>query len=132
MSSMMGPGHQVDVGPVVPDGNVQDSFSEVAELRDEVLDESGDLGRWALVWGSLGVVFALLLHGPVLFAVGAVICGAAVLANLLSRRRWRAGTPQSRTMAWAGLALGLLGLALGFAGLVGHPLFGWGWSWRAH
>jgi hypothetical protein len=128
MSSMMGPGQQVNFGPDIPPGDVEATFTEVAELHDEVLEQFSDLGRWALGWGALGVVFSLLLHGPVFFVASAVLCGAAGIAWLLSHRRFVAGTPQSRAMAWAGFVLGLLGLALAFAGLVGHPLFGLGWK----
>jgi hypothetical protein len=80
----------------------------------------------------LGLAVSLLAHGPLIFLAAMVFCGAAFIAWLLCRRRAVAGTPQSSTMAWVGLLLGLLGLALGFAGLVGHPLFGLGWSWQIH
>ena len=130
--AMQGP-HPPEFGPDIPPGDVQDTFSELAELRDdELIDASGDLGPWALLWGSLGVVSSLLLHGPIICVIQAVMCGAALIAWLLTRRRARAGTPQSATMAWAGLLAGFVGLGLGFAGLVGHPLFGWGWSWQVH
>ncbi len=131
--TMAGGPHPPEFGPDMPPGDVPAVFSELAELRDgEVIDESGDIGPWALVWGSLGVVSSLLLHGPIIFLIEAVLCGAAFIAWLLSRRRERAGTPQANALALAGLLLGLLGLGLGVAGLVGHPPFGLGWSWTIH
>ena len=125
------PGQHIDYGPDMPAGDVPATFTEVDELHDEVLDQSSDLGRWALAWGLIAVVFALLLHGPVLFVGQLVLCGAAFVCWLLCRRRARAGTPQSPTLAWLGLILALAALGLGFAGLAGHPLLGWGWSWKA-
>jgi hypothetical protein len=119
-------------GPAIPDGDVKATFTEVDELRDEVFDYSSDLGRWALFWGSLGLVLSLLLHGPVFFIAEAVVCGAAFFAWLLSRRRTAAGMHQSVNLAWVGLLLGILALGLAFAGLIGHPLLGLGWSWQAH
>jgi len=115
--------HPPEFGPDIPAGDVQSSPSELAEMRDgELIDASGDVGPWALLWGSLGVAFSLVVHGPIVFLTAMMMCGAAFIAWLLCRRRSRGGTPQSGTMAWAGLLLGLLGLGLGFAGLVGHPL----------
>jgi hypothetical protein len=111
---------------------VQAGFSEVAGLRDAVYDASSDLGRWTLAWGLICVLVGLLLHGPGFFVAQLVLCGAAFIAWLLCGRRFRAGIPQSRGLAWAGLLLALLGLGLGLAGAIGDPLFGWGWSWQIH
>ena len=121
---------QPHLGPDLPPGNVQDGFSEVAGLRDAVYDTSSDLGRWALAWGLISVLVGLLLHGPVFFVAQLVLCGAALIAWLLCGRRLRAGIPQSRGLAWTGLLLALLGLGLGFAGAIGHPLVSFGMTWR--
>jgi hypothetical protein len=95
-------------------------------------DASGDLGPWALLWGGLALACALFLHGPVFVLVALGLCGAAGIAALLSRRRFRAGTSQSRALALLGLCLALIALALIVAALVGHPLVEWGWAWRFH
>lgn len=111
--------------------DIRDPFREVAALRDEVDDTSGDLGPWVLVWGSASSVFSLLFHGSVLFVASVLLSGVGVVSYLLCSRRRRAEIPQSRGMAVAGLLLAVLGLGLAVAGLVGHPPFGLGWSWRA-
>lgn len=123
-------GQQVPYGPDIPPGDVQATFSEADELRDEVYDTSGDLGRWALAWGVIGAAFSLFLHGPGFFVVQLILCGAAFLAWLLCRRRWHADIPQSPLLAWVGLLLALVGLGLGLAGAIGHPLIGWGVTWK--
>jgi hypothetical protein len=102
----------------------------VAGLRDAVYDASSDLGRWTLGWGLICVLAGLLLHGPGFFVAQLVLCGAAFIAWLLCGRRFRAGIPQSRGLAWTGLLLALLGLSLGFAGAIGHPLVSFGVTWR--
>jgi hypothetical protein len=127
MLSTMGHGN---VGSGVPT-DVGDAFTEVAGLRDEGIDESGDLGPWVLGWGLASLIFSLLFHGPVFFVLSLLLSGAAIIARLLCGRRRRADIPQSRRMARVGLALALVGLGLACAGLVGHPLFGLGWSWQA-
>ena len=71
---------------------------------------------------------SLLLHGPVFLLVAFGLCGAAEIAALLSRRRFRAGTRQSRGPALLGA---LVALALVAAALVGHPLVEWGRAWRS-
>lgn len=123
-------GPQPHLGPDLPPGNVQAGFSEVAGLRDAVYDASSDLGRWTLAWGLIGVLVGLLLHGPGFFVAQLVLCGAAFIAWLLCGRRFRAGIAQSRGLAWTGLLLALLGLGLGFAGAIGHPLVSFGVTWR--
>lgn len=111
--------------------DIRDPFREVAALRDDAPDETGDLGPWVLGWGSASVLFSLLLHGPLFFVVSVVLSGAGVIAYLLCGRRRRAEMPQSRAMAVAGLLLALLGIGLAIAGLAGFSPFGLGWSWRA-
>ena len=128
--SMSMPPHPPEFGPDIPSGDVQAALSEVDELRGGVYDASSDLGRWALAWGLIGVLVGLLLHGPAFFAAQLVLCGAAFIAWLLCGRRYRAGTPQSRGMAWIGLLLALLSLGPGFAGAIGHPLVSFGLTWR--
>jgi len=55
--------HPPEFGPDIPAGDVQASFSELSELRDnELIDASGNIGPWGLLWGSLGVVCSLLLE----------------------------------------------------------------------
>jgi hypothetical protein len=122
--------HPPEFGPDIPGGDVQAALSEVDELRGGVYDTSSDLGRWTLAWGLIGVLVGLLLHGPVFFVAQLVLCGAAFVAWLLCGRRFRAGIPQSRGWAWTGLLLALLGLGLGFAGAIGHPLVSFGVTWR--
>jgi hypothetical protein len=123
-------GPQPHLGPDLQPGNVQAGFSEVAGLRDAVYDASSDLGRWTLGWGLICVLFGLLLHGPGFVVAQFVLCGAAGIASLLCGRRLRAGIPQSRGLAWTGLVLALLGLGVGLAGAIGHPLISFGVTWR--
>lgn len=122
--------HPPEFGPEIPGGDVQAAFSEVDVLRDGVYDTSSDLGRWALAWGLIGMLVGMLLHGPAFFVLQLVLCGAALIAGLLCGRRYRVGIPQSRALAWIGLALALLGLGLGFAGAIGHPLVSFGVTWK--
>ena len=112
--------------PPLPPGH---AFSDLDELRDEPADDSVDLGPWALAWGLLAIVLALLLHGLWFFVIDLVLWTLASGAWLLSRRRARAGLSQSHALAWIGLLLAQVGLVIAIAGATGHPLFGWGWSW---
>jgi hypothetical protein len=116
-------------GPLMHEGDVQATFSEVDGLRDQPADESVNLGPWALAWGVLGIAIALLLHGFWFFVIGVVLWALASGAWLLCRRRARAGLRQSQALAWIGLLLAQLSLVAAVAGVTGHALFGWGWSW---
>ena len=125
------PGQHIDYGPDMPAGDVPATFTEVDELHDEVLDQSSDLGRWALAWGLIAVVFALLLHGRSSSSgssYSAARPSSAGCSAAVARERARPSRPP-----WPGWAciLALAALGLGFAGLAGHPLLGWGWSWKA-
>ena len=122
---------QSPFGSVVPPSSARAGVSELDPIGGQV-DASGDLGPWALLWGGLALACALFLHGPVLVLVALGLCGAAGIAALLSRRRSRAGTSQSRPLALLGVCLALVTLALIVALLVGHPLVEWGWAWRFH
>jgi len=116
----------------VPPSSARSGVSELDATRGQPVDASGDLGPWVLVWGGLAVAVALLLHGPVFIVLALGLCGAAGIAALLSRRRTRAGTSQSRVLALAGVCLAVVALALVVMSLVGHPPVEWGWAWRFH
>jgi drug/metabolite transporter (DMT)-like permease len=116
---------------MVPPSSARSGVSELDPAGRQP-DASGDLGPWVLLWGGLALAVALFLHGPVFFLASLGLCGAAAIAALLSRRRFRAGTPQRRVLALLGVCLALLTLALLVARLVGHPLVEWGWAWRFH
>ena len=122
---------QSPFGSAVPPTSAKAGVSELDPIGGQI-DASGALGPWALLWGGLALACALLLHGPVFVLLALGLCGAAGIAALLSRRRSRAGTSQSRPLALLGLCLALVTLALIVALLVGHPLVEWGWAWRFH
>ena len=125
------PAPQSPFGSMVPPSSARAGVSEL-DPGGAQPDASGDLGPWVLVWGGLGLACALFLHGPVFVLVTLGLCGAAGIAALLSRRRSRAGTRQSRALALLGACLALAALALIVAVVVGHPLVEWGWAWRFH
>jgi len=117
--------------PVAPSSSA-DGVSELDPTSARPVDASGDLGPWALLWGGLALAFALFLHGPVLALLTLALCGAAGIAALLSRRRSRAGTSQTRALALLGLCFALAALVLVIAALAGHEAVSWGWAWRFH
>ncbi len=118
-------------GSVVPPSSAKPGVSDLDPTGAQP-DASGDLGPWTLLWGGLALACALFFHGPVLILVALGLCGTAGVAALLSRRRFRAGTPQSRGLALLGVCLSLVALALIVVTLAGHPLAEWGWAWRFH
>jgi hypothetical protein len=116
-------------GPLMYEGDVQATHSDLDELRDQPVDDSVDLGPWALGWGLGGLLVALLLHGFWFFVANVILWVLASGAWLLCRRRARAGIRQSQALAWVGLLLTQASLVVAIAGVTGHALFHWGSSW---